>query len=349
MNRRRVVALFVFGAMALALPAARAAEPAPVTGVWWQLEPSDGAVPPAESVPRGGLWFQASPAGATATSAVRFPVPGGRVPSKVSLTINTERAVAGPLAVDACPPETAWQPPQQSPGTFAERPVPNCSTHDFVGTVTNGVITFDVRSLGSVPEVDLVLVPAAGSDSFIDVTFDAPIASALSTAPASPPAPAPATPIPAPSSAGSSIIPVPSPESPGLPAATGTPAATGLGAPAVPAIESPALAAPAGSNPVAAPVAAAAPAGQVSDRVATTTKSPIGRGAAFWWAAGCLLGILLWIAAVISRALQTGAGFSSAGYTIYRGARPAAEKRNDEHGLGLQWTSPNPLAGAGPG
>lgn len=323
---RRLVLAAVGLAVGAVVPGAGAAptdQVPPVTGVWWELQPADGALPPpATELPAGGLWLQSTARGDSALSAVRLLVPEGQRAAQLVLTVHEDASAPGPGAVDVCPAAEAWKPPAASPGTWSGRAVPDCEQTRISGSRTDDgtAVVFDLAPLGGSPVVDLVLTSPDGSTSPIDITFAPPAADALRTAalpgptagapPAEQEQPSAET-FPAPPSIGSGDTSLPAFDSlSGSPSEPGFAPAPELGEePAVtplPAEQTPALAQE--DVPAGADLAAARP--EAGDP---------GRRAA----AGALALIVLWALALLP-SLREGSGTRGGGtYTLYRGAPPA--------------------------
>jgi hypothetical protein len=98
------------------------------SGVWWQLNQGGAGVAPPSvlvDIPDGGLWLNSGPNGDSALSAVRFSVAEGLVPEEVVLRIHQDSSTPA-LALALCAADKDWQPPEERPGPWAERAIPDC-------------------------------------------------------------------------------------------------------------------------------------------------------------------------------------------------------------------------------
>jgi hypothetical protein len=198
MLRRAVLVLVCLAASLPAVaPAALAAQPDHEGGYWWIAQPDSGGVPPPSSVPAGGLSVGSAATGATAVSAVRFVLPAGVAPVRLTLKVAAVQQVDA-VAVDAFPATGQWKPGDAQP--WSERPSYDAKAAPLHGTLLPDAssLVFNLPSGGSAGVLDLVLVPVVATP--VSPTFDLSLqpltASSLTTSTA-PPAAA-AQPVPPP-------------------------------------------------------------------------------------------------------------------------------------------------------
>ena len=181
---RRTLTLLTVTACLLVSPTGAQSAEEVESGVWWQLNQGSAGVAPAAvlaDIPEGGLWLNSGPNGDTALSAVRFRVAEGHVPEEVVLRVHQDSSTAPAVAL--CAPANNWEAPEDRPGPWEQRAIPDCDRFAAAGVVERDVIRFPLPK--SVPRdvVDLVLtrVPA-DTQSYVNVTFERPSASDLKTA-----------------------------------------------------------------------------------------------------------------------------------------------------------------------
>lgn len=185
MARRLLLGLLVIGAGLQGSASPGEAASLTTAGWWWRAQTGAVGLPPPPHVPANGLSVGNAPDGPSAVAATRFALSGDESSPVLTLTV-AEQFASGAVGLVACPAGSPWFGAQA--GNWEDRPEARCDSAAINGvTSADGTSwTFVLAGMGAEGAVDVVILPAEGSDPF-ELSFEAPNAASLRTskAPAS--------------------------------------------------------------------------------------------------------------------------------------------------------------------